>query len=191
MNSSKAEASRFSARKRSLSYRGRQHHIVAPFGKPCIEGCVGHTDRQPIHVAPLRLDGPWQLADILAHRGQHGSYGVFLLGFQIFQAEASRNKLIKEKIRRVAPPPPVKFEQLFDTIVAIVAKGCPEVGPALFNPLCKSHCIATQLSGCPLFICFDDGPASPNVTDNTKTTRSRRGGEDRRALPAVRGPGSG
>jgi hypothetical protein len=38
--------------------------------------------------------------------------------------------------------------QLFDTIVAIVAKGCPEVGPALFNPLCKSHCIATQLSGC-------------------------------------------
>ena len=85
MNSSKAEASRFSARKHSLSYSGRgHHHIVAPFGKPCIEGCVGHTDRQPIHVAPLRLDGPWQLANILAHRGQHGSYGVFLLGFQIF-----------------------------------------------------------------------------------------------------------
>ena len=62
--------------------------IVAPFIKPlikpCIEGCVGHTDRQPIHVAPLRLDRPWQLADILAHRGQHGSYGVFPLGFQIF-----------------------------------------------------------------------------------------------------------
>jgi hypothetical protein len=64
--------------------RAGEHHIVAPFSKPCIEGCVGHTDRQPIHVAPLRLDGPWQLADILAHRGQHGSYGVFLLGFQIF-----------------------------------------------------------------------------------------------------------
>jgi hypothetical protein len=90
--------------------------------------------------------------------------------------EASRNKRIKEKIRRVAPPPPVKFEQLLDTIFAIVAKGCPEVGPALFNPLCKSHCIATLLSGCPLFICFDDGLASPNVTENTKTTRSRRGG---------------
>jgi hypothetical protein len=38
-----------------------------------------------------------------------------------------------------------------------VAKSCPEVGPALFNPLCKSQCIAT--SGCPLFICFDDGLA--------------------------------
>jgi hypothetical protein len=64
--------------------RAGQHHIVAPFGKPCIEGCVGHTGRQPIHVAPLRLEEPWQLADIVAHRSLHGSYGIFLLGFQIF-----------------------------------------------------------------------------------------------------------
>ncbi len=85
-DSSRAEASRFSARKRSLSCSGRasKHRIIAPFGKPCIEGCIGHTDRQPIHVAPVPLEEPRQLADIVAHSGLHGSYCVFLLGFQIF-----------------------------------------------------------------------------------------------------------
>jgi hypothetical protein len=47
-------------------------------------------------------------------------------------------------------------------------QGLPRSRPGAF--------IATQLSGYPIFICFDDGLASPNVTDNTKATRSRRGG---------------
>jgi len=69
---------------RSVARFAAIRQLAAPFGKPCIEGCVGHTGRQPIHVTPLRLEEPGQLADIVAHRGLHGSYGIFLFGFQIF-----------------------------------------------------------------------------------------------------------
>jgi hypothetical protein len=50
-----------------------------------------------------------------------------------------------------------------------LAKSCPEVGPALFNPLCKSQCIATQLSGCPLFCKYRPGG---RIQDGKPATRA-------------------